>query len=243
MESRNDGVDDGVKLDTLNRDIPDELNAPLISEDIALPEDIFRSHFTYLLNEWAHNRPIVLLFVVLVVLVLLLVAFWDNLIDDHVAYFVILIMSTLIVSCCLLGFTISFSERHILGNAEIKLLLEVIARKPPIEGVEWKVITYNMNQYLNDGVSWGTPYFFYCKSDCYRTFKKLMKGNISRIHSDPPTSNDTNSQATGTSNGVSESFRFGVDPTVEGYYVKAAEVQKQALREYWKKEYPDIEVP
>ena len=70
-----------------------------------------------------------------------------------------------------------------------------------------------------------------------------MKGNVSYTHSDSPNSNGSNSQATGTSNGASESFRFGMDPTVEGYYIKAAEVQKQALREYWKKEYPDVEVP
>lgn len=64
-----------------------------------------------------------------------------------------------------------------------------------------------------------------------------MKWNVSYTHPDSPNSNGRNSQATGTS------FRFGMDPTAEGYYVKAAEVQKQALRDFWKEEYPDIEVP
>ncbi|CAI1796200.1 hypothetical protein SEUBUCD646_0A00800 [Saccharomyces eubayanus] len=53
MEPRDDGINDDVKLDTLNRDIPDEPNAPSISEYIPFPEVTFSSEFLIQYTEWS----------------------------------------------------------------------------------------------------------------------------------------------------------------------------------------------
>lgn len=63
-----------------------------------------------------------------------------------------------------------------------------------------------------------------------------MKWNVSYTHPDSPNSNGRNSQATGTS------FRFGMDPTAEGYYVKAAKSKNRLYGTFGKRS-TDIEVP
>lgn len=95
-------------------------------------------------------------FVALVGLILLLVTFHNNVFWNVILILLIILASTLFVA----GVAI-FSVDKLDENAKIKLLLEVIARKPPIVGVEWKVIAFNMNQYLYDRGYWRTPYRFY----------------------------------------------------------------------------------
>ena len=167
MESHNGGINDDVKLDTLNRGIPDQPDAPLISEVIVLPVDVFKSYFTYLLYEKAHFSPVVFTFVALVFVIFLFIITppHDNKVCD-----IILLASMVVNFSCFVIELLLMSYMPLCSNAKIKLLLEVIAHKPPVGGVEWKFITYNMNQYLYDQGSWGTPYFFHCESDCYRLF-------------------------------------------------------------------------
>ncbi|EHN03451.1 YCR007C-like protein [Saccharomyces cerevisiae x Saccharomyces kudriavzevii VIN7] len=141
----------------------------------------------------------------------------------------------------------TFNDRVSDEEFEIKLLLEVITGKPAVKGKEWRIITYNMNQYLFDNELWNTPYYFYSDKSCYGFFRRLIKGKKPDANSSSSANDIKNTQsdapATEPSNEVTKSYSFSADPILEAYYLKAAEAEKQAQREYWRKQYPDADIP
>ena len=70
MQTPSENTD--VKLDTL-----DEPSAHLIEENVALPEDTFNSYRSYILNEIARCKPLMIMFLIAVCLVLLITFFHD----------------------------------------------------------------------------------------------------------------------------------------------------------------------
>ena len=135
------------------------LDAQLIEKNVALPKDIFRSYLSYLIYDMLHYKPIMVLGAVSVGSVLSIVFLHDN-------------IACVVISAVLAG--ISLFALMILGDGYLKpvsrrdfsaeLLVEVITRKPTVEGKEWKIITYKMNQYLFNHGQWHTPYYFYAVS-------------------------------------------------------------------------------
>ncbi|GMC39717.1 unnamed protein product [Saccharomyces cerevisiae] len=124
MQTPSENTD--VKMDTL-----DEPSAHLIEENVALPEDTFSSHLSYVLYEIAHCKPIMFMIIIIVSLISLIVLFHDN---DGCT--VILVMSLIVASMALVvvaAFT--FGKAITEQEFMIKLLVEVIARKPA--GKEW----------------------------------------------------------------------------------------------------------
>ncbi|CAI4048365.1 hypothetical protein SUVC_13G1850 [Saccharomyces uvarum] len=160
------GVDDNVKLNTLNAGVSDEPNASFVSGNITLPEDMFKSDFYYTLYEYYHGTGAMFFVILLVISIFSVLTF-----NIHGGYIFIIVF---LFSFAILGLIGSLFEFYKpveeSENFQIKLLLEVITRKPPVEGIEWKTITYNMNQYLCDKGYWSTPYYFYCEHRCYNVF-------------------------------------------------------------------------
>ncbi|CAI4054661.1 uncharacterized protein SKDI_01G0850 [Saccharomyces kudriavzevii IFO 1802] len=135
---------DNVKLDTLS-----QLEAHLIEDNVALPEDIFSSYPSYLLYELAHYKPTMSLFMVLMILISLTVVFRENFTC------LVIFLASIVLICCLSPVALCPFEEQISEELyQIKLLLEVITRKPAVRGREWRTITYNMNQYLFDNGLW-----------------------------------------------------------------------------------------
>ena len=154
MQTPSENTD--VKMDTL-----DEPSAHLIEENVALPEDTFSSHLSYVLYEIAHCKPIMFMIIIIVSLISLIVLFHDN---DGCT--VILVMSLIVASMALMvvaAFT--FGKAITEQEFMIKLLVEVIARKPA--GKEWGTVAYNMNQYLFMKRLWYTP-VSYTHLDVYK---------------------------------------------------------------------------
>ncbi|CAI4054667.1 DUP/COS family protein SKDI_01G0870 [Saccharomyces kudriavzevii IFO 1802] len=81
-------------------------------------------------------------------------------------------------------------------------------------GKGWGTTAYNMNQYLFDEGLWNTPYYFYRGRECHDFFRTITK--------DVP--KDT-------------------ERTLKWYMLKAAEVEEEAQLEYWRKQYPDANLP
>lgn len=230
----NNDADKNIKLDKLNQSISDEPNASLVSGNITLPEDMFKSHFYYLLYEISHFK-LGMFFVILLVISISSVLIF-NVNDGNLIVFIFLFLFSIFGSIASL---ITFNESIKDENFKIKLLLEVITRKPPVEGIEWRTITHNMNQYICDKGYWPTPYYFYCEHGCYNSFRDLIKAKNPDAHSNPSTGDGADTQFITDARDAPNDG----DPILEEYFIKAAEIQKQAVREYWKKQYPDADVP
>lgn len=230
-------ANDDVKLGTLGEPI-----VLLTAENITLPEDTFKSYTTYLLYEMAHYRPIMFSFLALSVSILVIVIFHNVKVCD-----VVFGLSIFITSFILIFALIPFNEYISDEGFRIKLLLEVITHKPAVKGKEWKTITDNMNQYLLDNGLWNTRYYFYCDERCYKFFRFLVKGKNPDAYANSSTNDTENTQSDASANEASSEAAkccsFNSDPILEAYFVKAAEVEKQAQREYWRKQYPDADIP
>ncbi|AJO97813.1 Prm9p [Saccharomyces cerevisiae YJM1444] len=233
MQTPSESTD--VKLDALN-----EPSAHLIVENVALPEDTFRSYWSYLLYEMAHYKPTMFTIVITVSLILLLVFFHDK------ETCVLVSMLLLILMCPLISMAAIIAFNHQTGDIDfkVKLLMEIITRKPAVEGKEWRTITYQMNQYLFDNDLWNTPYYFYRDKDCYRYFLKLIEGQTFKKPENLPTSDVTdierNEATTGAPDERTESFTFSTESNYRKFLFKAAEVEQQAQNNYWQERYPEI---
>ncbi|CAI4054670.1 DUP/COS family protein SKDI_01G0880 [Saccharomyces kudriavzevii IFO 1802] len=220
MTNTNPSESTDFKLDARN-----EPSAHLIEENVALPEDMFKSYWSYLLYEVVRYKPIMVFVLIKVSLILFGVIFHDN--EDCVGFSMLFLFFTLLISIYPVTlFWLRVNDR----DFEIELLVEVIARKPAVKGKEWRTITYKMNRYLFNEGKWNTPYYFYCEESCHRYFLRLIEG---RTFQKQP--------ATGTPNEGPESFTFQSGPDLQKLLSKAAEIEQQSQHNYWRVQYPEID--
>ncbi|EHN00825.1 YAR028W-like protein [Saccharomyces cerevisiae x Saccharomyces kudriavzevii VIN7] len=239
-------INNDVKLDTLNEGLHDEASPSLLSGNIILPKDCFSSYVAYLIYEMAHFKLTAFVIVLSAIVLSLILLLWDFI--ERKPLNIVLIANFIVFDTFgIIAAVIKFAMPMTGDNFQTKLLMEVIARKPSVEGVEWRTIAYNVNEYLFNKGLWNTPYSFYSEDSCYGTFKRFMKGKNPNAIRKYSASNSTNPQSGTTiengSNDATTFHRFSSDPILEGYFVKAAEIQKEALREYWGKQYPDTDIP
>ncbi|CAI4238443.1 BAK_1a_G0000760.mRNA.1.CDS.1 [Saccharomyces cerevisiae] len=218
-----------VKLDTLN-----EPSAHLIEKNVALPKDIFRSYLSYWIYEIARYTPVIILSLVIAVLVLLIIFFNDN--EPCVFNSAIFAFTSLVVLLIILGDgNPKLVSRR---NFRTKLLVDVITRKPAVEGKEWRIITYNMNQYLFNHGQWHTPYYFYSDEDCYRYFLRLVEGVTPKKQTATPIGN---SPDTAKPEDAIESASPSSRLNYRNFLLKAAEIERQAQENYWRRRHPNID--
>ncbi|CAD6624090.1 AMH_1a_G0019440.mRNA.1.CDS.1 [Saccharomyces cerevisiae] len=233
MQTPSENTD--TKLDTSN-----EPSAHLIEENVALPEDTFRSYLSYWIYDILHYKPVVITFLLNTCLVLLFLFFHDSVVS------ILFYASSLLFSLPMLYY--SYEEFTIpIQNLdfEINLLVEVVKRKPAVKGREWRTIAYNMNQYLFDHRLWDTPYYFYDDEDCHSYFLSLIEGRTFKKQEESSASNVTDAQSNdetaGTPNEAIEFFTFHSGPNYQKYLSKAAEIEQQAQNNYWQGRHPDID--
>ena len=119
MQTPSENTD--VKMDTL-----DEPSAHLIEENVALPEDTFSSHLSYVLYEIAHCKPIMFMIIIIVSLISLIVLFHDN---DGCT--VILVMSLIVASVALVVVAaVTFGKAITALEFMIMVVVEGGARAP-----------------------------------------------------------------------------------------------------------------
>ncbi|AJO93988.1 Uip3p [Saccharomyces cerevisiae YJM693] len=225
-----------TKLDTSN-----EPSAQLIEENVALPKDIFRSYLSYWVYEAAHCTPVMFSSLVIGVLISIIILFHDN--ENCVVFSVVFLVIFFIIFVCVLGGI--FGQPICDRDFKIKLLGETIARRPA--GREWRTVAYNMNQYLFDEGLWYTPYYFYCGRKCQYFFNNLVKIEGPNTHPSSPTNDEENTQPDASEievlNVVGRFFIHSPDPILEAYLIKAAEINREAEFEYWRKQYPEVDLP
>ncbi|CAD6595233.1 HLJ1_G0049610.mRNA.1.CDS.1 [Saccharomyces cerevisiae] len=218
-----------VKLDTLN-----EPSAHLIEKNVALPKDIFRSYLSYWIYEIARYTPVIILSLVIAVLVLLIIFFNDNepCVFNSAYYAYLSLVGLLIILGD--GNPKLVSRR----NFRTELLVDVITRKPAVEGKEWRIITYNMNQYLFNHGQWHTPYYFYSDEDCYRYFLRLVEGVTPKKQT---ATSIGNSPVTAKPEDAIESASPSSRLSYRNFLLKAAEIERQAQENYWRRRHPNID--
>ncbi|CAI4468701.1 CLN_G0019820.mRNA.1.CDS.1 [Saccharomyces cerevisiae] len=121
MQAPSENTD--TKLDTSN-----EPSAHLIEENVALPEDTFRSYLSYWIYDILHYKPVVITFLLNTCLVLLFLFFHDSVVS------IFFYTSSLLFSLPMLYY--SYEEFTIpIQNLdfEINLLVEVVKRKPAVK--------------------------------------------------------------------------------------------------------------
>ncbi|CAI4670921.1 ADE_G0038370.mRNA.1.CDS.1 [Saccharomyces cerevisiae] len=122
-------------------------------------------------------------------------------------------------------------------DIKIKLLVEVITRKPAVKGKEWRTITYNVNQYIFYHGLWDTPSYYYRDEDCHRYFLKLIEGkNFKKQET------STRNVLNGKRNEGVETFILHSKPNLQKCLSKAAETEQQSQNNYWREQYADIDV-
>ncbi|CAD6595235.1 AMH_1a_G0000760.mRNA.1.CDS.1 [Saccharomyces cerevisiae] len=212
----------------------DEPSAYLIEENVALPKDIFGSYLSYWIYEIARYTPVMILSLVIGVLVLLIIFFNDNeACVFNSAYFAFL---SLVVLLIILGDgNPKLVSRR---NFRTELLVDVITRKPAVEGKEWRIITYNMNQYLFNHGQWHTPYYFYSDVDCYRYFLRLVEGVTPKKQT---AMSIGNSPVTAKPEDAIESASPSSRLNYRNFLLKAAEIERQAQENYWRRRHPNID--
>ncbi|CAI4240232.1 BFP_1a_G0000760.mRNA.1.CDS.1 [Saccharomyces cerevisiae] len=224
MQTSSESTD--AKSDSL-----DEPSAYLIEKNVALPKDIFGSYLSYWIYEVTRHKAAVILLVLIVTSILLLVFFYNT---EFCVAFEILLFSFCFAGTCMV--VIAFSEP--IGDREfkVKLLMEIITRKPAVKGKEWRTITYNMNRYIFDHGLWDTPYYFYRDEDCHRYFLSLIKGKTFR----KPEKLSSNVMD-GQRNEGNKTFTLHSKPNLQKCLSKAAEIEQQSQDEYWRQEYPGVD--
>ncbi|CAI4671000.1 ADE_G0038390.mRNA.1.CDS.1 [Saccharomyces cerevisiae] len=195
-----------VKLDVLN-----EPSAHLIEENVALPEDTFRSYWSYLLYEMAHYKPIIFMTPITASLILSIVLFHD--IPGILTFSVISLLLSIIILLISIG---TFAAGTWDKDSKVKLLLEVIARKPAVGGKEWRIIARNMNQYLFDHGQWSPRITFFVNIGAMN-FSKALSNRKGRTHI---------RARQRTVQRIRQ--QISSDPVLEAYFVKAAEIDKEA---------------
>ncbi|CAI4477805.1 CDG_1a_G0019600.mRNA.1.CDS.1 [Saccharomyces cerevisiae] len=229
MQAPSENTD--VKLDTSN-----EPSAHLIEENVALPEEIFHSYFSYLLYEMAHCKPVMITFLLNTCLVLLFLFFHDS--PSTILFYIY----SLLIFVPMLGAFIKRSRAPIQNqDFEAELLVEVIKRKPAVRGKEWRTITYNMNQYLLGHGLWNTPYYFYGDEQCYVYFLSLIAGVTPKKQTtasiDDIADAQSNVPTTVTPGEDIEPASPSSAPNYRNFLLKAAEIEQQAQNNYWKERY------
>lgn len=224
MQTSSESTD--AKSDSL-----DEPSAYLIEKNVALPKDIFGSYLSYWIYEVTRHKAAVILLVLIVTSILLLVFFYNT---EFCVAFEILLFSFCFAGTCMV--VIAFSEP--IGDREfkVKLLMEIITRKPAVKGKEWRTITYNMNRYIFDHGLWDTPYYFYRDEGCHRYFLSLIKGKTFR----KPEKLSSNVMD-GQRNEGNKTFTLHCKPNLQKCLSKAAEIEQQSQDEYWRQEYPGVD--
>lgn len=216
------------------------LDAQLIEKNVALPKDIFRSYLSYCIYDMLRYKPIMVPRAVSVGSVLSIVFLHDN-------------IACVVISAVLAG--ISLFALMIVGDGYLKpvsrrdfeteLLVEVITRKPAVEGKEWKIITYKMNQYLFNHGQWHTPYYFYGDEDCYRYFLSLIEGITAKKQTPTSIGYSTGTQLNSSVTAESEDAIESVPPSpglnYQNFLLKAAEIDQQAQENYWRRRHPNID--
>ncbi|CCC71752.1 hypothetical protein NCAS_0I00840 [Naumovozyma castellii] len=203
-------------------------NDVLEDQYVNLPSKIFKSWWTYELNELWQSLLFKSFLVSLVVAIPLVIYFSITnpilLIGIINVFLVPLILGSLAVS--------KLNEKRLMirqDNENInKLFLEIIQWKPNVDPRSWDLIALHINQHLYEMGNWNTPGFFYDGHLVYAWFKPIRAYYIANEEQDRTVSTEN------SKNSIlkKQEYQF------KQYKKLAVEAYNAAVDDYWQDQYP-----
>ncbi|CAI4620611.1 CDA_G0034360.mRNA.1.CDS.1 [Saccharomyces cerevisiae] len=140
----------------------------LESQKTVLPQDLFRSSFTWFCYE-IYKSLVFRIWMLLMWLPLIIA--WKIRGKRH--YLVIVTALMFEVLYFLWTYSYIFRERT-LGKQVSQFAKEIITNTPGIDTEDWERVAVNFNSYLYENKLWNTEYFFFDGSSCQEAFRKML---------------------------------------------------------------------
>ncbi|CAI5009391.1 ATV_HP_G0148940.mRNA.1.CDS.1 [Saccharomyces cerevisiae] len=140
----------------------------LESQKIVLPQDLFRSSFTWFCYEIYKS----LAFRIWMLLWLPLSVWW-KLSNDWILSLKASIFRLSLGLQLLWGMS-AFSRRRALSKQHTQFSKEVTENTPSSDPHDWEVVAANLNSYLYENKAWNTRYFFFNAMGCQEAFRTTL---------------------------------------------------------------------
>ncbi|CAI6533723.1 AIF_HP2_G0021990.mRNA.1.CDS.1 [Saccharomyces cerevisiae] len=137
----------------------------LESQKIVLPQDLFRSSFTWFCYEIYKS----LAFRIWMLLWLPLSVWWK--LSNNFIYPLIVSLLVLFLGPIFVLVICGLSRKRSLSKQLIQFCKEVTENTPSSDPHDWEVVAANLNSYLYENKAWNTRYFFFNAMGCQEAFR------------------------------------------------------------------------
>ncbi|CAI4310592.1 AGA_1a_G0006510.mRNA.1.CDS.1 [Saccharomyces cerevisiae] len=137
----------------------------LESQKIVLPQDLFRSSFTWFCYEIYKS----LAFRIWMLLWLPLSVWWK--LSNNCIYPLIVSLLVLFLGPIFVLVICGLSRKRSLSKQLIQFCKEVTENTPSSDPHDWEVVAANLNSYLYENKAWNTRYFFFNAMGCQEAFR------------------------------------------------------------------------
>ena len=140
----------------------------LESQKIVLPQDLFRSSFTWFCYEIYKS----LAFRIWMLLWLPLSVWWK--LSNNCIYPLIVSLLVLFLGPIFVLVICGLSRKRSLSKQLIQFCKEITENTPSLDTHDWEVVVANLNSYLYENKAWNTKYFFFNATDCEKMFRTTV---------------------------------------------------------------------
>ena len=140
----------------------------LESQKIVLPQDLFRSSFTWFCYEIYKS----LAFRIWMLLWLPLSVWWK--LSNNWVYPLIVSLLVLFWGPIFLLFIRELSRERSLSKQLTQFCKEITKNTPSLDTHDWEVVVANLNSYLYENKAWNTKNFFFNATDCEKMFRTTV---------------------------------------------------------------------
>nr|CAI6406748.1 ALI_HP1_G0005130.mRNA.1.CDS.1 [Saccharomyces cerevisiae] len=137
----------------------------LESQKIVLPQDLFRSSFTWFCYEIYKS----LAFRIWMLLWLPLSVWWK--LSNNCIYPLIVSLLVLFLGPIFVLVICGLSRKRSLSKQLIQFCKEITENTPSSDPHDWEVVAANLNSYLYENKAWNTRYFFFNAMGCQEAFR------------------------------------------------------------------------
>ncbi|CAI4748878.1 AQG_2a_G0048080.mRNA.1.CDS.1 [Saccharomyces cerevisiae] len=140
----------------------------LESQKTVLPQDLFRSSFTWFCYEIYKS----LVFRIWMLLWLPLSVWWK--LSNNWIYPLIVSLLVLFLGPIFLLVICGLSRKRSLSKQLTQFCKEITKNTPSLNTRDWEVVAANLNSYLYENKAWNTKYFFFNAMGCQEAFKTTL---------------------------------------------------------------------
>ncbi|CAI4407314.1 BDN_1c_G0027810.mRNA.1.CDS.1 [Saccharomyces cerevisiae] len=140
----------------------------LESQKIVLPQDLFRSSFTWFCYEIYKS----LAFRIWMLLWVPLSVWWK--LSNNCIYPLIISLLVLFLGPIFVLVICGLSRKRSLSKQHTQFSKEITKNPPSSDPHDWEVVAANLNSYFYENKTWNTKYFFFNAMSCQKAFKTTL---------------------------------------------------------------------